>query len=158
LLWEGQGPVVFIAKLMSWSGWIILGLALLVGEVTLSASFFLLFFGLGAVCVGGLVALGVPLPLWGQWVAFPALSLALLALFRSKLCSKIGSSAQGTDTDSMVGVRGIAVEALAPGERGRGEFRGSSWEIHNVGLKGIGAGELCEVKSVRGLTLDVALC
>lgn len=143
---------------MSWSGWIILGLALLVGEVTLSASFFLLFFGLGAVCVGGLVALGMPLPLWGQWVAFPALSLALLALFRSKLRSKIGTSVRGADSDSLVGLRGVAVGAVAPGERGRGEFRGTSWEIQNVGVSGIGAGEACEVKAVRGLLLDVAPC
>jgi membrane protein implicated in regulation of membrane protease activity len=141
---------------MSWFGWLILGFALLACEVLVSASFFLLFFGIGALCVGGLVTVVGPLAPWLEWVLFSAISVVLLVVFRGKLLGRVGGAGRGSDRDSLIGVRGKSLGALEPGGRGRGEFRGSTWEIRNVGGHRLEEGAECEVKAVDGLTLDVA--
>lgn len=140
---------------MGWFGWLVLGFALLAGEVLVSASFFLLFFGLGALLVGALAGIGLGFAPWFEWVLFTVLSVGLLAMFRSRLISQFGSRGRGNDADSLVGSRGRVSAAVPPGGRGHGEFRGSSWQVRNVGTTILAVGDACEVKAIEGLTLDV---
>lgn len=141
---------------MSWFGWLVLGFALLASEVLVSASFFLLFFGLGALIVGALAGIGITFAPWVEWVVFAGVSVVLLVAFRSRLVSQLGSGAGVSDTDSLVGVRGRVSGAIAPGARGQGEFRGSSWQVLNVGTTSLAPGDECEVRAVEGVTLAVA--
>jgi len=141
---------------MSWFSWLVLGFALLAGEVLVSASFFLLFFGVGALIVGALAGIGVTFAPWLEWVVFAGISVALLVMFRNRLVSQRDSGGDSNDADSLVGVRGRVNGSIAPGARGQGEFRGSLWQVHNVGGTLLAAGDECEVRAVEGLTLAVA--
>ena len=140
---------------MTWFGWLVLGFALLAGEVLISASFFLLFFGLGALVVGALSGVGTGLAPWLEWVVFALTSVLLLVLFRSRLVSQGGEVSGRADTDSLIGVRGRLNSVVPAGGRGQGEFRGSSWQVQNVGMTPIAVGDECEVRAVEGLTLAV---
>jgi membrane protein implicated in regulation of membrane protease activity len=44
---------------------------------------------------------------------------------------------------------------IAPGERGRAEYRGSDWNVVNIGESPISAGSHAKVAEVDGLTLKV---
>jgi len=137
---------------MAWYVWMVMGLALLVGEIVLAGSFFLLFFGVGAILVGLIVAAVPGLDIAVQWGLFSVVSVILLLGFRKRLA--VGG-ASGSDADSLVGVRGKASAAIPPGEIGQGEVRGSPWRVRNVGATIAAAGDEFVVKAVSGITLDI---
>lgn len=139
---------------MAWWLWALLGLLLLVSEVLTPGGFFVLFFGLGAVAVGGLVAAGVAGPVWLQFLLFSVLSLASLALFRPRLMRLMRSGATG-NVDSLVGEVAAVLDDLAPGAIGKAELRGSSWTVRNEGARVLQRGERARVERVDGLTLGI---
>jgi len=140
---------------MDWQYWVILGIGLLVVEVMFAGSFFLLFFGFGAIVVGTLRGIGVIAEPWLEWVIFAGLSVALIGVFRREIRGLFGRGG-GEDVDSLVGARGRTKDAVAPGGSGRGSLRGSVWTIRNVGGSPLAAGGEFVVRAVDGLTLDVA--
>ncbi len=139
---------------MPWWGWIVVGAALLAGEMAVDAQFFLVFFGAAALATGLLTALGLAGPVWLQWAIFGVLCVAGTALFRRRLYDQLRGSAvevgQGT-----VGEIAVARTALAPGGRGQAELRGSVWEARNTGAAAIAPGESARVERVDGLVLEL---
>ncbi len=69
---------------MAWWFWIALGAVLLAAEVIIAADFYLVFFGLAGLVVGGLVLAGVAVPTWAQWLLFAVLSVAGLMVYRRR--------------------------------------------------------------------------
>ena len=65
----------------TWWFWVAIGLGLIILE-TMLPGFVLLGFGVGAICVGIMVALGLILSLPKLLLVFSALSLASWAIFR----------------------------------------------------------------------------
>jgi membrane protein implicated in regulation of membrane protease activity len=57
--------------------------------------------------------------------------------------------------DSLVGELAIADDAIAPGQYGRAQLRGSTWTARNVGERTTIVGERSRVVAVRGLELDI---
>jgi membrane protein implicated in regulation of membrane protease activity len=70
---------------MEWWLWVILGFLMMVAELLTPGGFYLLFFGVGAVIVGSLDALGWAGPAWTQWLLFSLLSVVCLLVFRRPL-------------------------------------------------------------------------
>lgn len=140
---------------MAWWSWIVLGVVLLILEISMPGSFFMCFFGIGAMIVGALVWGGIIAQEWIQWANFSVISLILLLLFRKKLINSLPQKYNRSDTDSLVGGRAIAAEEIAANTRGRVQFRGTSWSAKNVGTVPIESGASCEVVSVDSLTLFV---
>jgi membrane protein implicated in regulation of membrane protease activity len=140
---------------MSWWLWLVLGLALLALELMVPTSFFLLFFGVGALLVGSLGGLGLALPTWAQLLLFSVASVALLLALRPRLLGRLSSGAAGAD-DTLVGEWVAISSEIAPGALGRGELRGAGWSVHNAGERPLAAGERCRVERVEGLTLHVS--
>ena len=60
---------------MQWWLWLAVGLALIVAELVTPSGFFIIFFGLGALAVGVLAAVGVVTTLWLQGLLFIALTV-----------------------------------------------------------------------------------
>lgn len=143
---------------MAWWIWVLLGFLLLALEVT-SLGLHLAFFGLGALAVGLLVALGVGGPLWVQFLLFTVISIASLLLFRGPLLRRLRTSVVGEardqDIDSVVGGTAVAISDIAVDELGQAELRGSSWKARNVGKTPLSAGQRCIVERVDGLMLFV---
>lgn len=137
---------------MAWWAWILFGLALLVAEMITPGGLFALFFGMGALVVGLLVAVGVSGPGWFQWFLFAGLSLAFLALLRQRLLAKVSSRGR-PDVDTIVGETAFPTTALEPDAFGKAELRGSTWDVRNVAPVRVEAGQRCRVERVDGLTL-----
>lgn len=137
---------------MVWWLWVLLGLALLVLEIATPGGLFALFFGVGALAVAPLAALGVD-PVW-QWLAFTAVSVILLALLRSWLLERIGR-ARPPPVDELVGQEVLLLQDIPAGGEGKAELRGTPWSARAASGIPLRAGQRCRVERIDGLTLWV---
>jgi membrane protein implicated in regulation of membrane protease activity len=137
---------------MVWWLWVLLGIALLVIEMATPGGFFALFFGAGALLVAPLAALGFG-PVW-QWLAFPAVSLVLLASLRRSLLERIGQRPR-IPVDEIVGQEVILLQDLPAGGEAKAELRGTSWAARSASAIPLRAGQRCRVERIEGLTLWV---
>ena len=96
--------------------------------------FFVLFFGLGAVLVGLLGALGLSGPAWVQWLLFSLLSVGSLVLFRRRLVERLTTTG-ASEVDALVGEVAVLLEDLPPGAVGKAELRGTAWSVRNAGAR-----------------------
>lgn len=141
---------------MVWWLWVLLGLGLLALEIATPGGFFVLFFGIAALVVGGLVRMAGGVPVWGQWLLFSVLSVGSLWLFRGRLMTWLRSQGPDPDrVDSLVGQIAVLGEDLAPGGVGKAELRGTVWTVRNCGAQVLVRGQRCRVEGVDGLTLSV---
>jgi len=141
---------------MTWWIWILLGLALLAVEIVIPGGIIMLFFGVSAMIVGVMVALGVGGPLWFQAVLFSVLSVVSLLTLRGPILRRMHSKSFAADkVDSFVGEQALAVGDIAPGTEGKAELRGTSWTAENIGDGTLSAGDKCTVDRVDGLKLYV---
>jgi inner membrane protein len=139
---------------MEWWIWIVLGLALLLGELITPGGFYILFFGIGAVVVGGLAGFDFAGPAWFQVILFLAVSVVTLWLFRERLL-KVTQGSTPHNVDSMVGETAVIMEEIPSNGIGKAEMRGTSWNARNIGEKPLARGERCRVERIEGLTLFV---
>jgi membrane protein implicated in regulation of membrane protease activity len=141
---------------MTWWIWILLGLALLAVEIAIPGGIIMLFFGVSAMIVGVLVALGVGGPLWFQAVLFSVLSVVSLLTLRGPILRRMKSTGVSDDqVDSIAGEQAVMLGDIAPGAEGRAELRGTSWAAKNIGDGPLTEGQKCIVDRVDGLKLYV---
>ena len=140
---------------MTWWSWMILGAVLLGAELfAVDAQFYLVFLGVSAALVGLASLFGIVMPEWVQWMAFAVLSLFFFFTFRKTLYAKLRAGGEGYRT-SIAGESVRIDHDLAPGAHGRTAYRGSKWNVHNVGEQPISGGSRAKVVKVDGLTLHV---
>lgn len=137
---------------MAWWVWVLGGLGLLVVEVTSPGGFFAVFFGIGAILVGAARALGWAGPAWLEWLLFTLLSVVSLLLFRRPLMRRFHLSG-GQTVDRLEDEAAVVIEAVAPGDVGKAELRGTTWSARTAGAVALGRGQRCRVERVEGLTL-----
>src|SRR6202030_2631392 len=102
-------------------------------EAMSAGSFYLVFFGAGAVVVGLLDLAGLHLSLLLQGLLFVAISVVAVALFRKPLLARFQKGTPTHKVDSMAGQMAKALEDIPVGGRGTAELRGSSSAAHNGG-------------------------
>ena len=139
---------------MDWWWWLAGGVALVAVEVAAPTGFFVTFFGIGAMLVGILAALGVVSTLTMQVLAFTVLSILSLLMFRGRL-QRLAQIPPASNVDSLVGVLAIVQERLLPGVVGRVEVRGAMWSARNTSGVTLDPGQRARVAAVDGLTLTV---
>lgn len=140
---------------MTWWSWMLLGAVLLCAELfAVDAQFYLVFVGVSAAIVGAAALLGITAPEWAQWLAFAVLSLFFFFTFRRTLYAKIRGGGEQYST-SIAGESISVLADLEPGADGQTEYRGSKWNVRNVGSTRIAAGSRATVVEVQGLTLHV---
>ncbi len=140
---------------MVWWLWLLFGLGLLAVEAATPGGFVALFFGIGAIVVGLLVAAGLADAAWLQWLLFSGLSVVSLALLRRPLKARLQLEGSAADVDSLVGEEAVLLEDLAVGSVGKVELRGSSWSARAAGAGPLPRGYRGRVERVEGLTLWV---
>lgn len=141
---------------MIWWYWVVLGLLLTGLELATPGGFFLLFFGIGALLVGGLTSVGAGGPAWVQWLLFTVLSVAALMFFRAPLLRLMEArTPRSGDVDSLRGEVAVAMDGIPAGGLGRAQLRGTVWTARNLGADPITPGERCLVTSVDGLTISI---
>lgn len=139
----------------TWWFWVLLGLALLFLELVTPTGFYLLFFGVAAVLVGLLAAVGLDGPAWLQWLLFSLLSIGSLLLLRGRLQERMRRVAPAQADNDLVGRTALALENIAVDGYGQVELRGTSWRAKNVGSEPIAQAESCQVDRVEGVGLWV---
>ncbi|HWI16361.1 MAG TPA: NfeD family protein [Vicinamibacterales bacterium] len=139
---------------MEWWLWLAGGLALVVAELATPSGFFILFFGLGALTVGVLDALGIVDNLAVEVLLFTAISVGFFLTFRGRLRNFFQPPA-ASNVDTLVGDLAMVQEPMSPGVVGRVEVRGTMWAARNTSPVTLGAGQRARVAAVDGLTLAV---
>ncbi len=135
---------------MAWWHWALVGIALLALELATPGGLFALFFGVGALLVAPLAAVGVgPVT---QWLLFSAVSLALLALLRRTLLERTRRR-PSVDVDALLGAEAVPLRDVPPGGQGQAELRGVPWTVRAPAGVGLRAGQRCRVVRVDGITL-----
>ena len=137
---------------MPWWAWLILGFALLGGEMLAPGGLYLLFVGIGALIVGLLVLADLAGPNWTQWLLLALISVLSLTTLRSRIARSMRSSSPGND---VVGEMIELTTSIEPDGVGQAHFRGSLWQVRNVGARTLDAGTRCRVDEVKGITLTV---
>ncbi|MBW2414669.1 MAG: NfeD family protein [Deltaproteobacteria bacterium] len=137
---------------MPWWSWLILGFALLAGEMLAPGGFYLLFVGLGALIVGLLTLANLAGPEWTQWLLFTAFTVLSLTLLRSRLVRSFLPASQGA---AIVGETVELTTEIPADGVGQARFRGSVWKVRNAGPRALEAGARCRVDEVKGITLTV---
>jgi membrane protein implicated in regulation of membrane protease activity len=139
-----------------WYLWILAGLLLVIGEVTTAGSFYLIFFGAGAILVGALSLFGLHLSLALEGLVFVIASVAALLAFRHRLIARFNRNlVPDLAVDSFSTEAVCAKESIPAGGVGKVEFRGTAWNAHNLSEAPIPAGTRCRVERVEGITLYI---
>ncbi len=140
---------------MPWWLWFLAGGVLIAVELMGDTAFYLLFIGVAAVLVGTAGLAGAGLPEWAQWLAFSAIAIITMVLFRKKLHDKFRGGLTGFDDDP-AGELVALPRGLPVGGRARVEWRGSQWTVENVGDAAIPPGSRAWIVRARGIVLEVA--
>ena len=138
-----------------WWHWLVLGLLLIALELAASGGFYIIFFGVAALIISLMAALGAETPLWLELALFSVLSVGSLLFFRNPLMRWLNIDGQGRDVDSLVGETGVVQHDIPPNDIGRVELRGSSWTARNNGATVLPAGRRVTVVRVDRLMLIV---
>jgi inner membrane protein len=137
--------------------WAILGLILL-GVEMLSGTFYILWFGIAALCVALMLALLPEASLSAQLLVFSLLSLGSLGLWRYKYGDKPVGLRIGQSHGEEVGKLGRMIAPVAPEQQGRIAFTVplmGSREWTAVSQESIDTGEEAVVVGVEGNYLRV---
>jgi inner membrane protein len=140
---------------MIWWLWVLAGIVLLAFEVATPGGLFALFFGVGALLVAPLSALGFSETV--QWFAFSILSLVGVATLRGPLLRRLGHkpAPSAEIAGELVGEQALLLADLPPGGQGKAELRGTPWTVRSTSTLPLRAGQRCLVERVEGLTLWV---
>jgi membrane protein implicated in regulation of membrane protease activity len=138
---------------MAWWHWLVIGLVLVGLEMAASGGFYVIFFGVAALAIGGLHLFGIAGPAWVQFLLFSVLSVASLLLFRKPILRWLEVDKAGIDVDSLVGDTAFPLEAIEAGAVGRAELRGTVWSARNAGTAPLSRGQRCTVTAVDRLMI-----
>lgn len=141
-----------------WWHWVVLGIVLMLLELAVP-SFFLVWFGLGALIVGVLIAFYPTAPFAFQILGWTASSLVFLALWFKVFKPGMYKSRAGMARGSLIGEVALVTRDIRPYEKGQIRFQkpilgDEVWE--SVADEEIRAGERVRVLEVEGNTLKVS--
>ncbi|UCV08245.1 NfeD family protein [Dechloromonas denitrificans] len=139
-----------------WWHWVVGGIALILAELVIP-SFFVVWFGLGALLVG-LLALAFELSLTAQLATWTVASLAMVWLWFRVFKQSFQRTRIGTADGEVIGEIGLLVSAVAPFERGKVRFQrpvlgAEEWVC--LADTAIAAGERVKVIAVEGSFLKI---
>lgn len=143
---------------VEWWTWIVGGLALMLTELAL-ASFFIIWFGLGAVLVGLLMLLIPSLSPTAQVAIWTLASLIMVILWFRVFKQSQHKTLIGSAAGEALGEIGLLVSAIEAFERGKVRFQRpvlGSDEWTCLADTAIAAGERVKVVAVEGSFLKVS--
>lgn len=139
-----------------WWHWIVGGIVLVLAELVIP-SFFIVWFGLGALLTG-LLALVFDLSVTAQLATWTLASLAMVGLWFRVFRQSFVKTRVGTADGEVIGEIGLLVSAVAPFERGKVRFQRpvlGSEEWVCLADTALAAGERVKVVAVEGSFLKV---
>jgi membrane protein implicated in regulation of membrane protease activity len=141
---------------MAWWVWAVGGLVFLGTELFIPLDFFVFFLGVAALGVSGMVFLGLATTLSGQLFLFSILAVVTTVGLRTPLVARLRRAQDtGVGIETLIGEVATLASALAPGEVGKAELRGTVWSVRSEHGEPLPAGRRCRVARVEGLLLWV---
>jgi len=136
--------------------WLFLGFVMILLEFV-NPGVVIIFFGIGAWVVA-LICLFVDIPINLQLLIFLVTSVLLLVSLRKwfkSLFQRRGAPSQQEDEvlDEYFGKQGVVTRAIAPGTKGKIEFRGTYWDADSY--ETIPEGETVEIIDKKNITFTV---
>ena len=138
---------------MTWWHWLAIGLILIALEMAASGGFYVIFFGVAAIAIGGLHLFDLAGPLWLQFLLFSVFSVGSLLIFRNPVLRMLGLDGPAVDVDPLVGDIATPTDDIPPNEVGRAELRGTVWSARNNTGAALKRGQRCKVVKVERLML-----
>ena len=133
--------------------WLVLGFILLIAEIAMPGVF-LLWWGLAAIVVAGIMKLFPDLPLSSLAVIYAIIAMILSVIWwryqHGKDQADQSNRALNQRNHAMIGSRGKVLE-IAENGIGRGAFGDTTWRIKGHGLS---VNDIIEVTGVDGITLN----
>lgn len=142
---------------LEWWYWIVGGIALIIAELVVP-SFFIVWFGLGALLVG-LLSLLFDLSLNAQLFTWTISSIGMVVLWFRVFKQGFVKTRSGTADGEVIGEIGLLVAAVAPFERGKVRFQRpilGSEEWVCLADAAIAAGERVKVTAIEGSFVKVS--
>lgn len=142
--------------MFEWWHWMVLGLCLAMAELTVPA-FFVIWFGIGAMGVGGVLLIAPELPISTQMLLWASLSTVLVIFWFRYLKPRTVTSI-GTSAAHVTGEVGVLVSDLGPDSRGQVRFQkpvlgSDTWDCYaDTRIK---AGERVRIVAVEGSFIKV---
>ena len=145
-----------LAEILWWH-WIVLGIVLMLTELAVPA-FFLVWFGVGAVIVGVVLAAFPAVPLAWQVIVWIAASIVFIWLWFKIFKPGLFKTRAGMSKGSLVGEIGLVTRDIRPYEKGQLRFQkpilgDEVWEA--IAEEEIRVGERVRVFDVEGNILKV---
>lgn len=141
-----------------WWTWIVGGIFLMLVELVIT-SFYIIWFGLGALLVGLLMLFMPDITLTAQIAVWTLASLVMVVLWFRVFKQSRHKTLVGTSEGEVMGEIGLLVGAVAPFERGKVRFQRpllGSDEWVCLADAAIAAGERVKVVAVEGSYLKVS--
>lgn len=141
-----------------WWTWIVGGILLMLAELAIT-SFYIIWFGLGALLVGLLMLFMPDITLTAQIAVWTLASLVMVVLWFRVFKQSRHKTLVGTSEGEVMGEIGLLVGAVAPFERGKVRFQRpllGSDEWVCLADAAIAAGERVKVVAVEGSYLKVS--
>jgi inner membrane protein len=143
---------------MEWWQWAVLGIVLVLTELAIPA-FFVIWFGLGALLVAGIVFVAPELSLTAQLALWTLASLGMVVAWFKVFKPGYHKTRIGTADGEVIGEIGLLVGAVAPFQRGKVRFQrpvlgAEEWVC--LAEEAIAAGQRVKVVAVEGSFLKVA--
>ena len=140
-----------------WIAWLVIGIGLIIAEA-FTLSFFLLWFGIGALAAALAAMAGAPFIL--QFAIFAIISIALTAMSRTifaKYLSHDDENAPKMGMDALPGKIGTVTDASRGAlHEGAVKVYGSTWTAYPIdGETLLEEGEKVEVVSIKGSSIYV---
>lgn len=142
---------------LQWWHWVVLGIVLMLAELAIP-SFFIIWFGFGALLVGLLLTVLPDLSLTTQLAIWTVASVAMVFLWFRVFRPGFRRTGIGQSDGEIIGEPGLLVADVAPYARGRVRFQKpllGSEEWACIADEAISAGERIRVVSVEGSFLKV---
>jgi membrane protein implicated in regulation of membrane protease activity len=142
---------------MNWWIWILLGVALGIGEMAIPGTLFLIFFALASLVVGIVSTIFLDISLTSQLIIFGLSSVILLVLLRPTIIARLNREDKVKEHPIEVGQKGVCICDIPRGSQGRIELAGSTWQALNVGDSDLKTGSHVLVVDRKGLLIEVQL-
>ena len=130
--------------------WIILAALCLLGEM-ITTSFFLMWFGVGAIATAVLNYMGFD-PMT-QFIAFIIISLMLLGVSRPFAQKISKDSPKKAAVDRLIGKKALVIEEITPHKGGLVKIDGDIWKA--IASQIIENGEIVNIESIKSVKLVV---
>jgi len=134
--------------------WAIVGIALIIADI-LTATFVLVFFGIGALITALTTWIGLTRSIELQLIIFPAISVISMILFRKTAKRLFGKGPEGPEYSEFIGEKAKVTVTIPPHGEGRVSYRGTEWIAYSENGSTIPEGSSVTIIDVDGIKFRV---